>query len=199
MRSMTSPITGVSIVYSTYSSTSLALVKEIQWWPVDSPHKRPVTRKMMTSYCAWRDLVRSRALRELDESDYNVFWRDRTLCDSCRGDHKNSSLSNCQNVQFWNFISIILVTLFYYMGVLWHEFSANWYNIIDDIGQTICIDASANTKVQKCKCKNVLCKARNRYLQLWQNQEPTLSASCSGVITSTIMFLLIVSQARNQL
>ena len=118
------------------------------------------------------DLV---ALRELDESDYNVVWGDPTLCDICRGDHKNPTLWNCQNLQFWNFISIISVTLFYYMGVLWHEFNANWYNIKDDIEQTICIDASANTKVQKCKCTNLQFKARNRYLQLWKNQEPILT------------------------
>ena len=28
------------------SSVSLAFVQEIHWWPVNSPHKRPVTRKM---------------------------------------------------------------------------------------------------------------------------------------------------------
>ena len=51
-----SQITGVSIVYSTVcsgtgqrkhqSSQSLAFVKGIHRWPVNSPHKWPVTRKM---------------------------------------------------------------------------------------------------------------------------------------------------------
>ena len=54
---MASQITGVSIVYSTVcscadqrgyqSSTSLAFVRGIHRWPVNSPHKWPVTRKMI--------------------------------------------------------------------------------------------------------------------------------------------------------
>ena len=50
------PITSLTIVYSTIysgsdqrkhqSSTSLAFVRGIHWWPVNSPHKWPVTRKM---------------------------------------------------------------------------------------------------------------------------------------------------------
>ena len=53
---MASQITGVSIVYSTVcsganqrkhqSSASLAFVRGIHRWPVNSPHKGPVTRKM---------------------------------------------------------------------------------------------------------------------------------------------------------
>ena len=53
---MASPITSLTIVYSTvYSgaderkhqnSASLALVRGIHRWPVNSPHKGPVTRKM---------------------------------------------------------------------------------------------------------------------------------------------------------
>ena len=54
--SIASQITGVSIAYSTVcsgadqrkhkSSTSLVLVRGIHRWPVNSPHKGPVTRKM---------------------------------------------------------------------------------------------------------------------------------------------------------
>ena len=54
---MVSQITCVSIVSSTVcsgadqikhqSSASLAFVKGIHWWPVDSPHKGPVTQKML--------------------------------------------------------------------------------------------------------------------------------------------------------
>ena len=56
MSPMASQITGVSIVYSTVCSgadqrkhqrsASLAIVRGIQRWPVISPHKGPVTRKM---------------------------------------------------------------------------------------------------------------------------------------------------------
>ena len=55
MGAMASQITGVLIVYSTVcsgadqrkhqSSASLAFVRGIHRWPVNSPHKRPVTRK----------------------------------------------------------------------------------------------------------------------------------------------------------
>ena len=57
MGMMASQIISVSIVYSTVcwgttdqriyrSLPSLAFVRGIHWWPVDSPHKGPVTRKM---------------------------------------------------------------------------------------------------------------------------------------------------------
>ena len=56
MSAMASQITGVSIVYSTVcsgadhrkyqSSASLAFVRGIHRWPVNPPHKGPVTRKM---------------------------------------------------------------------------------------------------------------------------------------------------------
>ena len=61
MSTLASPITSFTIVYSTVysgkgerdqSSASLAFVREIHWWPVNSPHKGPVTRKcfhLMTS------------------------------------------------------------------------------------------------------------------------------------------------------
>ena len=56
MSTMASQTTGVSIVYSFVcpgvhkkyqSSTSLAFVRGIHRWPVNSPHKGPVTRKML--------------------------------------------------------------------------------------------------------------------------------------------------------
>ena len=52
---MASQITSLTNVYSTViraqirthqSSASLAFVRGIHWWPVNSPHKRPVIRKM---------------------------------------------------------------------------------------------------------------------------------------------------------
>ena len=56
MSAIASQITGVSIVYSNVcsdvdqrkhqSSASLAFVRRIHRWPVNSPHKRPVKRKM---------------------------------------------------------------------------------------------------------------------------------------------------------
>ena len=56
MSTIASQITSLTIVYSTVysgadqrkhqSSTSLAFVRGIHRWPVNSPHKRPVTQKM---------------------------------------------------------------------------------------------------------------------------------------------------------
>ena len=56
MDAMASQITSLTIVYSIVHSgadqrkhqisTSLAFVRGIHRWPVNSPHKRPVTRKM---------------------------------------------------------------------------------------------------------------------------------------------------------
>ena len=56
MSLMASQITSLTIVYSTVysdadqrkhqSSTSLAFVQGMNQWPVNSPHKGPVTRKM---------------------------------------------------------------------------------------------------------------------------------------------------------
>ena len=58
MSAMASQITSLRIVHSTVysrcrsgkhqSSASLAIVREIHWWPVNSPHKGPVTRKMFS-------------------------------------------------------------------------------------------------------------------------------------------------------
>ena len=50
MSTMASHITGVSIICSAVyqSSVSLAFVRGIHRWPVTSPHKGPVTRKMFT-------------------------------------------------------------------------------------------------------------------------------------------------------
>ena len=55
MSTVESPITSFTIVNSTVysgkgerdqSSAALAFVRGIHWWPVNSPHKGPVTRKM---------------------------------------------------------------------------------------------------------------------------------------------------------
>ena len=73
MGTMTSQITVPSVIYSTVcsgadqrkhqSSASLAFVQGIHRWPVNSPHKRPVTREMfpfddviMTRMSAKRDI-----------------------------------------------------------------------------------------------------------------------------------------------
>ena len=54
MDTMASQITSFTIIYSTVysdanqSSASLAFVRGIHRWPVNSPHKGPVTRKVLS-------------------------------------------------------------------------------------------------------------------------------------------------------
>ena len=68
MGEMASQITSLAFVYSTVysdadqrkhqSSASLAFVRGIHWWPVNSPHKWPVTERcfhLMTS--SWLDML----------------------------------------------------------------------------------------------------------------------------------------------
>ena len=67
MSTMASQITGILIVYSTIcsdaeqrkhrSSASLAFVRTIHWWPVNSPHKGPEMRKMVPFVIWWRHHV----------------------------------------------------------------------------------------------------------------------------------------------
>ena len=72
MGMMVSQITSLTIVYSTVysgedqrehqSSTSLAFVRGIYRWPVNSPHKSPVTRKIFP----FDDVIMVK--------DYVIFW-----------------------------------------------------------------------------------------------------------------------------
>ena len=80
MNAMACQITGVSIVYSTVcrgadhrkhqSSASLAFAREIDRWPVDSPHKEPVTRKMF----AFDDVITSNPHSLRRVVDVNIAW-----------------------------------------------------------------------------------------------------------------------------
>ena len=93
MSTMAPQLTGVSIVYSTIcfgahqikhqSTASLAFMKGIHRWPVNSPHKGPVTRKLFP----FDDVIMNRVPSSTD------FWmlclcRHNVLC-------KVSCLSAC--------------------------------------------------------------------------------------------------------
>ena len=77
---MVSQITSLTIVYSTvYSgadqskhqrSASLAFVWEIHRWPVNSPHKWPVTRKMFP----FDDVIMSKTRSSADHNCVKAFW-----------------------------------------------------------------------------------------------------------------------------
>ena len=79
MSATASQITGVVIVYSTpcsgahqrkhQSSASLAFVREIHWWPVNSPYKGPVTRKMFP----FDDAIMSYYIQYIPRNMHTVF------------------------------------------------------------------------------------------------------------------------------
>ena len=76
MGAMASQITSLTIVYSTVysgadqrkhqSSASLAFVRGIHRWPVNSPHKRPVTRENVSN--RWRHNVHGHSIQEFTTS-----------------------------------------------------------------------------------------------------------------------------------
>ena len=77
---MASQITSLAIVYSTVysdadqrkhqSSASLAFVRGIHRWPMNSPHKRPVTRKMFP----FDDVIVRRAGLLWSQQDFEWRW-----------------------------------------------------------------------------------------------------------------------------
>ena len=95
MNAMVSQITGVSIVYSIFCSDadqrkhrsfgSLAFVRGIHWWPVNSPHKGPVTRQVFP----FDDVIISLKYRKgstnqwilscLTEINDTIRWSDRNI------------------------------------------------------------------------------------------------------------------------
>ena len=96
MGAMASQITNLTIVYSTvYSSTdqrkhqssaSLAFVRGIRRWPVNSPHKWPVTRKMfpLDDVSMERDVLSARLCGREYVADVSTqtmgAWQHRVLC-----------------------------------------------------------------------------------------------------------------------
>ena len=76
MSPMASQITSLTIVYSIVysganqrkhqSSASLAFVRGIHWWPVNSPHKGPVARRMFP----FDDVIMKNGAYEYQE--YNI-------------------------------------------------------------------------------------------------------------------------------
>ena len=86
MDTMASQITSLTIVYSTVhagadqrkhqSSASLAFVRGVHRWPVNSPHKWPVTRKMFP----FDDVIMISGL-----SEYYICWSPKcSWCITCR-------------------------------------------------------------------------------------------------------------------
>ena len=92
MGAMASYITSLNIVYSTVysaadqrkhqSSASLAFVRGIHRWLVNSPRKRPVTRKMFP----FEDVIRKSKFENMEEICRSSYWNDSTTVVSCAED-----------------------------------------------------------------------------------------------------------------
>ena len=99
MSTMVSQITGVSIVYSTVYSdvdqrkqqsfASLAIVRGIQDWPVKSPHKGPVTRKMLP----FHDVIMDRSWNNCCMSFYLLIG-----CNAIKFDIANNKLDGLSEI-----------------------------------------------------------------------------------------------------
>ena len=88
MSAMMSQITTLTIVYSTVyadqrkhqSSASLACVRGIHRWPVNSPHKAPVTRKMFPfDDVIMRKYVSSPWISSTKQYEYFWLWNTSVL------------------------------------------------------------------------------------------------------------------------
>ena len=88
MNPMASQITGVSLVCTTVcsgtdqrkhqSSASLAFVSGIHWWPVDSPHKGPVTRIFFSVWWRHHDMQQNNQVKAIWHAPYHTCFRHHT-------------------------------------------------------------------------------------------------------------------------
>ena len=92
MSAMASPINSPTIAYSTVSSgadqrkhqssASLAFVRGIHRWPVNSPHKGPVTRKMfpfadvIMTFTTWEPISRQRMQFYWQQQECKIHWNE---------------------------------------------------------------------------------------------------------------------------
>ena len=82
MSAVASQITGISTVCSSIcsgadqrkhqSSVSLAFMRGIHWWPVDYPHRRPVTQKMFP----FQDSIMNLKWRRLIVAAQSIIWKE---------------------------------------------------------------------------------------------------------------------------
>ena len=128
MRAMASQITNITIVYSIVysgadqrkhqSSASLAFVRGIHRWPVNSPHKGPVTRKMfpfdgvirkyLPGLLAWASLsfmIGSwlHVYIMMTPSNGNIFRITGPLCGETTG-QRRIPLTKASDAKLWCFL-----------------------------------------------------------------------------------------------
>ena len=128
MSAMASQITGVPGVYCTVcssadqrihqSSASLAFVRRIHRWPVDSPHKGPVTRKMFS----FDDVIMlPHAPKEFHHSDNPTGMCPHHILSSLHGDRlKSSNKSTMIHPILRNVLTLNLASLFNGACLAWN-------------------------------------------------------------------------------
>ena len=129
MSMMASPITSVSIVYLTVcsgtdqrkhqSSASLAFVRGIHRWPVNSPHKGPVTRKMFP----FDDVTMHNS--NLQHHDMSTDNQELAWCQLCRH-WWHGGLSLCQSPIHWGFFLYFVLFFFWTLNFTLH-FQRIWF------------------------------------------------------------------------
>ena len=116
---MGSRITNVSIVYSTVcsganqrknqSSASLAFVRGIHRWPVNSPHKEPVTRRMLP----FDDVIMQWSIsNDLPQKRFLIVWQFiiRSWLSACvsYGSTFDTSLPKCIDITRYSSLSCVI-------------------------------------------------------------------------------------------
>ena len=114
MRLMASQITNLTIVYSTvYSGTdqrkhqspaSMAFVRGIHRWPVNSTHKRPVTRKMFPFDDIWIWISRRGSETQVIEAYISMANAMPTHCSYC-----SLALNNRYLRQWTGWVNVIWI------------------------------------------------------------------------------------------
>ena len=150
MGTMASHVTSLTIVYTTVnsgadqrkhqSSASLAFVWGIHWWPVNSPHKGPVTRKMFPfdDVIMW-ERMRLSVLWNLLLAEHWIYAMD---------------ISNYININLWGVIINLLTStaVWTFVGVRTGNYMKRWCNFLSRLYSLINYRKISNisrTKSQK--------------------------------------------------
>ena len=135
MSAMTSRITSLTIVYSSVysgadqrkhqSSASLAFVRGIhRWWPVNSPHKGPVTRKMFHLLTSSYSTVTSRPPGQMYECQGAVSLTFCELPKILSRKYTTPEITFMVRISIWKFVRVPKARLWAYVQSFSLKFSS---------------------------------------------------------------------------
>ena len=135
MSAMASQITSLTIVYSTVyrrrrskkhqSSASLAFVRGIHRWPVNSPHKGPVTRKMFP----FDDVIMYISISITFVVQVTKYFDIFRMCVSLRSVSSNTINSHTQHINVKQYLFLIYIC--YILLLLLIKLCVSWWNEAD--------------------------------------------------------------------